>query len=112
MKVGCLKHQGFQRLYGITRDMKVISALRSLLLRKKADDSESTFSPARSKSPPPPSPPPMHIVTTPNFAFRRAISFASVPVIREPVIPNGCPIEIDPPLTFSFSGSIPSRSRQ
>ena len=35
-----------------------------------------------------------------------------VPTMREPVMPNGWPIEIDPPLTFSFSGSIPSRSRQ
>ena len=35
-----------------------------------------------------------------------------VPTMREPVIPNGWPIEIDPPLTFSFAGSRPSLSRQ
>ena len=30
-----------------------------------------------------------------------------VPTMREPVMPNGWPIEIEPPLTLSFSGSMP-----
>ena len=30
----------------------------------------------------------------------------------DPVIPNGCPIEIAPPLTFIFSWSIPNTSEQ
>src|SRR5713226_3574684 len=33
--------------------------------------------------------PPMHMVTTPERAFWRAISLAMVPTMREPVIPNG-----------------------
>src|SRR5207237_10306011 len=35
-----------------------------------------------------------------------------VPTIREPVMPNGWPIEMEPPLTLSFAGSMPRRSRQ
>ncbi len=43
---------------------------------------------------------------------RRAISLPRVPVILEPVTPNGCPIEMDPPFTLSLSIGIPRRSRQ
>jgi hypothetical protein len=35
-----------------------------------------------------------------------------VPTMREPVMPNGCPIEIDPPFGFSLSMGMPSVSRQ
>mmetsp|Transcript_56124 Transcript_56124/g.154685 ORF Transcript_56124/g.154685 Transcript_56124/m.154685 type:complete len:213 (+) Transcript_56124:417-1055(+) len=31
------------------------------------------------------------------------------PTCREPVMPNGWPIEMEPPLTFIFSGSMPRR---
>src|SRR5262245_48947984 len=65
-----------------------------------------------SNKPAAPCPPPMHIVTTPYFALRLVISLANVPTILDPVIPNGWPIEIEPPFTLSFSGSIPRRSRQ
>ena len=44
----------------------------------------------------------MHMVTTPNLALRRCISLAMVPTIREPVMPNGWPMAIEPPLTFRF----------
>src|SRR6476661_3310888 len=65
-----------------------------------------------SKRPAAPWPPPMHIVTTPYFALRRSISLAMVPTIREPVMPKGWPIEIDPPFGLSFSIGMPSLSRQ
>src|SRR5207249_5677725 len=65
-----------------------------------------------SNSPAAPWPPPMHMVTTPNRALRLSISLAMVPTRREPVMPKGWPIEIEPPLTLSFSGSMPRRSRQ
>src|SRR5205823_9015000 len=65
-----------------------------------------------SSSPAAPWPPPMHIVTTPYLAPRRLPSWRMWPVQRAPVMPNGWPMEIDPPFTLYFSGSIPSRSRE
>src|SRR5262249_50969861 len=65
-----------------------------------------------SNKPAAPWPPPMHIVTTPSRALRLSIWWAMVPPMRGPVIPKGCPMEIEPPLGFSFSGSRPSLSRQ
>src|SRR5712692_185187 len=73
---------------------------------------ENTAHVARSNRPAAPWPPPMHMVTTPQRCLRRAISLAIVPTMREPVMPNGWPMAMEPPLGFSFSGSIPRRSRQ
>src|SRR5258705_6399304 len=65
-----------------------------------------------SNNPAAPCPPPTHIVTTPYRALRRNISLAMVPTIREPVMPKGWPMEIDPPFTLSLSIGMPKRSRQ
>ena len=48
-----------------------------------------------------PIPPAAQTVIKPNCPFRRRSSFRSVTVMRDPVAPNGWPIEIDPPMTFS-----------
>src|SRR6185436_13851093 len=52
-----------------------------------------------------PMPPCAQTEIRPCLALRRAISFASVVVMRAPVAPNGCPSAIEPPHTFSFSRS-------
>src|SRR6185436_6490350 len=71
----------------------------------------SEFYSVDSNSAAPPWPPPTHIVTTPYFFLRRWSSLPIVPTSREPVMPNGWPIEIEPPFGFSFAGSRPSLSR-
>ena len=55
-------------------------------------------------------PPPTHMVTTACLAPRRRPSSRMCPTWREPVIPNGWPMEMAPPLTFILSGSMPSTS--
>ena len=40
-------------------------------------------------------------------ALRRTISLAMVPTRRVPVMPKGCPIAMEPPLTFSLLGRSP-----
>src|SRR5690606_37146031 len=65
-----------------------------------------------SNKPAAPWPPPMHMVTTPYFPPRSLNWLARVPVWREPVMPKGWPIEMEPPLMFSFSGSMPNLSPQ
>ena len=66
-----------------------------------------------------PSPPAAQTVMRPNCPPRRASSFASVVVMRAPVAPNGWPIAIEPPITFSCARSTsptgcekPARSAQ
>ena len=46
-----------------------------------------------------PIPPAAQTVMRPNCPSRLRSSLRSVTVIREPVAPNGCPIEIEPPIT-------------
>ena len=53
-------------------------------------------------------PPAMHIVTTPHLALRRRPSSSRWPTRRAPVMPNGWPIEMAPPLTLSRSPGMPS----
>src|SRR5690606_10914935 len=50
-----------------------------------------------------PWPPPTHIEMIPCSAPLRRISAKRSAAMRAPVAPNGCPIAIAPPLTFSFS---------
>src|SRR6185437_4501111 len=57
-----------------------------------------------------PWPPPTHMVSRPKVLSWNCRLFRIVEVIRAPVIPNGCPTAIAPPLTFSLSMSMP-RSR-
>jgi hypothetical protein len=57
-----------------------------------------------------PCPPPTHIVSRPICLSCVRNELINVVVIRAPVIPNGWPSAIAPPLTFSLSMSIP-RSR-
>ena len=45
------------------------------------------------------------------FAFRRWPSSRMWPTQRAPVMPKGWPMEIEPPFTLYFSGSIPRVSR-
>src|SRR6185436_7769238 len=66
-----------------------------------------------------PMPPAAQTVMSPNCPPRLASSFTSVMRMRPPVAPNGCPIEIEPPMTLSFSRSTsptgfvnPARSAQ
>src|SRR5215470_2464837 len=54
-----------------------------------------------------PCPPPTHIVSRPNVLSWNWRLFSRVEVIRAPVMPNGCPTAIAPPLTLSLSMSIP-----
>ena len=65
---------------------------------------------ASSNSAAPPWPPPAHMVTTPYRAWRQRISLAIVPTRREPVMPKGWPIAIEPPFTLSRSIGMPSVS--
>src|SRR5450631_2518533 len=57
-----------------------------------------------------PWPPPTHIVSSPIDLSWKSREFSRVPVMRAPVMPNGCPTAIAPPLTLSLSRSMP-RSR-
>src|SRR5438045_5735840 len=54
-----------------------------------------------------PCPTPTHIVARPNFELRRFISCINVAEIRTPLHPNGWPMAMEPPLTFTFSRSSP-----
>src|SRR5436309_1736869 len=51
-------------------------------------------------------PPCAHTEMSPNCTSRRFISFASVVTSRPPVAPNGCPIEIELPITLMMSSLI------
>ena len=53
-----------------------------------------------SNNPAAPIPPPTHIVTTTYFAPLRLPSIRACIVILAPVIPYGCPIDIEPPFTL------------
>ena len=54
-----------------------------------------------------PWPPPTHMVSRPNCLSWVCRELISVPVIRAPVMPNGWPTAIAPPLTLSRSMSMP-----
>ena len=54
-----------------------------------------------------PWPPPTHIVSRPNCLSWNCSELISVVVIRAPVMPNGWPTAIAPPLTLSLSSSMP-----
>ena len=53
-----------------------------------------------------PWPPPTHIVSRPNCLSWNCSELISVVAMRAPVMPNGWPTAIAPPLTFSFSSGI------
>src|SRR5439155_1226702 len=55
-----------------------------------------------------PWPTPMHMVARPYSASRWPISRTSVLTSRAPLLPSGWPSAIAPPLTFTFSSSMPS----
>ena len=55
-----------------------------------------------------PWPPPTHMVSRPNCLSCHCSELISVVVIRAPVMPNGWPTAIAPPLTLSRSRSMPS----
>jgi hypothetical protein len=50
------------------------------------------------------------MVSSPTVLSCQSSALSNVPVIRAPLIPNGCPTAIAPPMTLSFSSGIP-RSR-
>jgi len=55
-----------------------------------------------------PWPPPTHIVSRPIDLPCQLSELIRVPVMRAPVMPNGWPTAMAPPLTFSFSSGMPS----
>ena len=55
-----------------------------------------------------PMPPPTHIDSTPNCLSWCCSELISVLVMRAPVMPNGWPTAIAPPLTLSLSIGMPS----
>jgi len=55
-----------------------------------------------------PIPPPIHRAAQPRLRPVRLSVWTNVTSIRAPDAPNGCPRAIDPPLTLTFSRSIPS----
>src|SRR5207237_2911709 len=82
-------------------------------------DCQSRAVHARSTTIENPIPPAAQTVINPNCPFLLRSSLTRVIVIRAPVAPNGCPMAIDPPITFSFDrstspiGSLnPARSAQ
>ncbi len=59
-----------------------------------------------------PMPPPTHIDSTPNCLSWYCSELISVLVMRAPVMPNGWPTAIAPPLTLSLSSGMPSCLRR
>src|SRR6185503_4671652 len=87
-------------------DGRAVRDVADRLVVRRTDHGHATFSSTTASA----WPTPMQIAATPHRSPDSTSRCASVPRIRPPDAPSGCPIAMAPPLAFTISGSTPQAS--